>query len=115
MSSRKSSRRSADDFVEEIRSHLALEADELEASGVAKEEAERRARASFGSVAAARERFNLRGRILWLDDLLHDVRFGIRMLLRNPALSIVAALVWFAGFKLMTLRSDPQPALAATN
>ena len=97
MSSRKSSRRSADDFVEEIRSHLALEADELEASGVAKEEAERRARASFGSVAAARERFNLRGRILWLDDLLHDVRFGIRMLLRNPALSIVAVLTLAIG------------------
>jgi macrolide transport system ATP-binding/permease protein len=97
MSSRKSSRRSADDFVEEIRSHLALEADELEASGVAKEEAERRARASFGSVAAARERFNLRGRILWLDDLLRDVRFGIRMLLRNPALSIVAVLTLAIG------------------
>ena len=32
--------------------------------GVAKEEAERRARASFGSVAAARRRFNLRGRML---------------------------------------------------
>ncbi len=97
MSSRKSSRRSADDFVEEIRSHLALEADELEASGVAKEEAERRARASFGSVAAARERFNLRGRILWLDDLLRDIRFGIRMLLRNPALSIVAVLTLAIG------------------
>ena len=46
-------KRSADGFAEEIRTALALEADELEASGMPKEEAERHARASFGSVAIA--------------------------------------------------------------
>ena len=90
-------KRSADDFAEEIRAHLALEADELEASGMPKEDAERRARASFGSVAVARERFNLRGRILWLDDLLRDIQYGIRMMLRNPALSIVAVVTLAIG------------------
>jgi predicted permease len=90
-------KRSADDFAEEIRAHLALDADELEASGMPKEEAERRARASFGSVAVARERFNLRGRILWLDDLLRDIQYGIRMMLRNPALSIVAVVTLAIG------------------
>jgi putative ABC transport system permease protein len=90
-------KRSADDFAEEIRAHLALEADELEASGMPKEEAARLARASFGSVAVARERFNLRGRILWLDDLLRDIQYGIRMMLRNPALSIVAVVTLAIG------------------
>jgi predicted permease len=97
MSRPKSSHRSADDFAEEIRAHLALEADELEASGLSKREAERRARAAFGSVAVARERFNLRGHILWLDDLLRDVQFGFRMMLRNPGLSIVAVLTLAIG------------------
>jgi predicted permease len=97
MSRPKSSHRSADDFAEEIRTHLALEADELEASGLSKPEAERRARASFGSVAVARERFNLRGHILWLDDLFRDIQFGFRMILRNPGLSIVAVLTLAIG------------------
>jgi predicted permease len=90
-------KRSVDDFADEIRAHLALEADELEDSGMPKAEAERRARASFGSIAIARERFNLRGRILWLDDLLRDIQYGIRMMLRNPALSIVAVLTLAIG------------------
>jgi predicted permease len=90
-------KRSAEDFAEEIRAHVALEADELEAHGVPKEEAERRARASFGSVAVARERFNLRGRILWLGDLRRDMLFGVRMMLRNPSLSIVAVLTLAIG------------------
>jgi len=65
-------RRSANDFAEEIQAHLVLEADELEACGVPEDEAQRRARVTFGSVAVARERFNLRGHTAWLDDLLQD-------------------------------------------
>jgi predicted permease len=97
MSRRKFSRRSTEDFAEEIRAHVALEADELEASGLPKAEAERRARASFGSVAVARERFNLRGHILWIDDLLRDFQFGVRMMMRNPGLSLVAVLTLAIG------------------
>ena len=90
-------RRSASDFAEEIQAHLALEADELEACGVPEDEAQRRARVTFGSVAVARERFNLRGHAAWLDDLLQDVRFGVRMMLRKPAFSAVAVLTLAVG------------------
>ena len=76
---------------------MALEADELASEGLPQAEAERRARASFGSVAVARERFNLRGRILWLDQLLRDIQFGFRMMLRNRALSAVAVLTLAIG------------------
>ena len=54
---------------EELRAHIQDRANDLERSGIPRAEAERRARASFGSVAVARERFNLRGRILWLNVL----------------------------------------------
>ena len=90
-------KRSASDFDEEIQAHLALEADELEARGVPEDEAQRRARVTFGSVAVARERFNLRGHAAWLDDLLQDVRFGVRMMQRKPAFSAVAVLILAVG------------------
>jgi hypothetical protein len=62
-----SCRRSTDDFAEEIRAHLETEADQLEAEGLPRAEAERRARVAFGNVTVARERFALRYRVQWLD------------------------------------------------
>ena len=91
------SRRSAADFAEEIQAHLALEADELQSEGLSQSEARRRAKAQFGSVAAAKERFNLRGRALWLENLCRDAAFGVRMMLRNPALTAVAVLTLAVG------------------
>ena len=46
-------KRSDDDFAEEIRTHLALESDELQAEGIPLREAERKARAAFGSTTLA--------------------------------------------------------------
>ena len=85
-------KRSARDFSEEIEAHLALEADELKSEGVGEDEARRRARSEFGSVSVARERFNLKDRIGWLDDLGRDLRLGLRGLWRNPGFTLVAVL-----------------------
>jgi hypothetical protein len=52
-------RRSADDFADEIRSHLEMEADELESEGIPRSEAERQAKVAFGNSAVARKRFAL--------------------------------------------------------
>ncbi len=49
--------RSADDFAEEIKAHLELEADELKCEGLSEEEARRQARVEFGNVQASEERF----------------------------------------------------------
>src|SRR5690348_18398693 len=62
-------RRSADDFAEEIKSHVELEADELRREGLSEEEARRRARIAFGNAQTAQERFYLRSRIVWFDNL----------------------------------------------
>src|SRR5258705_171331 len=83
-------RRSADDFAEEIKSHFELEADELQSEGLSEEEARRRARVEFGNAQAAQERFYLRSRIVWFDNLLHDLKFAIRQLIRNPSFASVA-------------------------
>jgi len=57
-------RRRADDFAEEIQTHLNLEADDLRSEGLSEQEAHRRARVAFGSVPAAQERFYIRNRIV---------------------------------------------------
>jgi predicted permease len=83
-------RRSADDFAEEIKSHLDLEADELHSEGFSEEEARRRARVKFGNAQVAQERFYLSHRVLWFDNLLDDIKFAIRQLIRNPSFAFVA-------------------------
>lgn len=83
-------RRSTEDFAEEIRAHLELEADELQAEGLSGEEAHRRARVEFGSVRGAEERFSLRGRAVWIENFGRDIRFALRQLLRNPGFALVA-------------------------
>ena len=80
-------KRSRDDFAEEIKAHLELEADELRREGASEDEARRKARLEFGNVRAAEERFYLRSRVVWLDNLVHDVKFAIRQLARNPGLA----------------------------
>lgn len=83
-------RRSADDFAEEIKSHIELQADALQNEGLSEEEAFRRARVEFGSAQVAQERFYLSSRIVWFDNLAHDIRFAIRQLIKNPSFTSVA-------------------------
>jgi macrolide transport system ATP-binding/permease protein len=86
-------RRSTDDFAEEIQSHLELETDALKGEGLSEEAARQKAKSEFGSVGVARERFYLRGRAVWLDNLVRDARFAVRQLLKNPGFTATAVLV----------------------
>jgi macrolide transport system ATP-binding/permease protein len=90
-------KRSADDFAEEIKAHLELEADELMRDGLNEDEARRKARLEFGNVCAAQERFYLRTRVVWLDNLAQDTKFAIRQLVKKPGFSITAILVLALG------------------
>src|SRR5271170_4669038 len=90
-------KRSADDFAEEIKAHLELEADELQSEGLSGDEARRKARVEFGNVRAAQERFYLKGRIVWLENLVRDIKFAIRQLLMNPGFAATAIFVLALG------------------
>jgi predicted permease len=89
--------RSTDDFAEEIKAHLELEADELKREGLSEDEARRRARLEFGNVSAAQERFYLKNRVAWVDNLVQDAKFAIRQLVKNPGFSVTAILVLALG------------------
>jgi len=90
-------RRSSDDFAEEIKAHLELEADELKHEGLSDDEARRKARVEFGNVPAAQERFYLKSRIVWLDNLARDLKYAIRQLVKNPGFAATAILVLALG------------------
>ena len=90
-------RRSVEDFAEEIRSHLELEADDLRSEGVSEEEARRKARVEFGNRRAAEERFYLKDRVEWFDNLVRDVKFGLRQMVKNSGFAVTAVLVLALG------------------
>jgi len=90
-------KRSSDDFVDEIKAHLELETDELERDGLSGEDAQRKARVNFGNVSIAQERFNLRDRVEWLDNIGRDIRFAIRQWMKNPSFAATAIFVLALG------------------
>ncbi|MDB4911596.1 MAG: permease [Gemmatimonadetes bacterium] len=81
------------DMAEEMRLHIAMEAEELARTrGLSNDESLRQARIAFGGA----ERFREEGRdargTRWLDDLAGDARYAVRTLLRAPGFAIAAAL-----------------------
>ena len=107
------------ELEEELRGHIQLRADDLERSGLGRMEAERQARIEFGG----HERFKEESREAiagnFIDMFIRDVRFGTRILLKNPGFTLVAVATLalgigantavFSAFDSLVLRPLPFP------
>ena len=76
----------------EIEAHLMSEIDDNLAAGMTPEEARRRAYLKFGNPARVREEIWRMNSIALLENLLRDVRYAWRTLLRNPGYALIAVL-----------------------
>jgi predicted permease len=81
-----------DDLEEEIRFHLAERTDDLIREGVPAGDARNRARRQFGNTLVMRESSRDVKLIPWLESILRDVGFGLRILRRSKTVTAAAVL-----------------------
>jgi predicted permease len=77
---------------EELRDHLRREIDAQVARGASPKEARLRALAEFGSVANVEDQCRDQRGLSLIDDLVRDLRHGLRSMRRSPGFTAVAAL-----------------------
>ena len=77
---------------EEMRSHIEMQTQENLDAGMNPDEARYAALRQFGWVESIKETCREQREVNWIEHLIRDVRYGLRMLRKNPGFSAVAVL-----------------------
>jgi predicted permease len=80
------------ELADEVRLHVAMEADELERQGWDRRGARREAQRRLGGVEPTKEGCRQTRPLRWMDDLIHDTLYGLRQLRRRPGFTVAVVL-----------------------
>jgi macrolide transport system ATP-binding/permease protein len=86
------------EMVDEIESHIQMQAEENERTGMSTEEARRRAILKLGGAERTRQAYRERDTLPLVENALQDLRFALRQLGRNPGFTMTAVLMLALGF-----------------
>jgi len=90
-------RRTEIDLDKELRFHFESHVADKMRSGMSESEARRLARLEFGGIEQIKEDCRETSGTMWLESLVQDVRFGARLLVKNPGFTAVAVLTLALG------------------
>jgi hypothetical protein len=85
------------ELEDEVRSHLEMAARGRAEKGEAADDAKHSARREFGNVSLVKEVTRDMWKGMWLEDLWQDLRYGFRMVRRNPGFAALAILTLMLG------------------